>query len=118
MLKVDAFLAHAVCQPMMLVEADPRRERQVGTHAHEHAAPSLVVDVEIEVYDPALGKLQMPAVYRPVADGDHDARRFAGLQHGDGLVGLGDFDVRFDELVAAALGRLQNRNVALLRPRP
>src|SRR5260370_13561875 len=80
LLKVDAFLAHAVCQPMMLVEADPGRERQVGAHAPEHAAPSLVVDIEIEVYDPALGKLQMPAVYRPIADGDHNTRGFACLQ--------------------------------------
>src|SRR5271166_5725260 len=83
LLKVDAFLAHAVCQPMMLVEADPRRERQVGTHAHEHAAPSLVVEIEIVLNDPTLGELQMPAVGRPVADGDHDARRLARLQDGD-----------------------------------
>src|SRR5580704_6908804 len=47
---------------MMLVETDPRRERQVGTHAHEHAAPSLVVDIEVELHNPALSKLQMPAV--------------------------------------------------------
>src|SRR5580693_7139302 len=103
---------------MMLVEADPRREWQVGAHAHEHAAPSLVIDVEIELYNPTLSKLQMPAIYRPVADGDHDARRFARLQYGDDLVGLGAFEVRFDELVAAPLRRLQNWNVALLRPLP
>jgi hypothetical protein len=47
---------------------------------------------------------------------DHDARRFAGLQYGDDLIGLGAFEVRFDELVAAALRRLQDRNAALLRP--
>jgi hypothetical protein len=57
LLKVDAFVAHTVCQPMMLVEADPRRERQVGAHGHEHAAPSLVIDVEIELYNPTLSKL-------------------------------------------------------------
>ena len=30
--EADALLAHAVGEPMMLVEADLRRERQVGTH--------------------------------------------------------------------------------------
>jgi len=38
--EVDALLAQAVGEPMMLVEANPRRERQVGAHAHEHAAKS------------------------------------------------------------------------------
>jgi hypothetical protein len=80
------------------------------------AASSLIIDIEVELHNPALSKLQMPAVRRPVADRDHDARRFAGLQYGDDLVGLGTFEVRFDELVATALRRLQNWNVALLRP--
>ena len=55
-------------------------------------------------------------VLPPVADRDHDLRRFAGLQYGDDLIGLGAFEVRFDELVAAALRRLQDWNVALLPP--
>jgi len=60
--EVDALLAQAVCEPMMLVEADPRRKRQVGAHAHEHAAPAGVVDIEVVLNDPALGELQMPVV--------------------------------------------------------
>ncbi len=72
--------------------------------------------MEVELRNPALSKLQLPAVCRPVADGDHNTCRLAGLQHGDDLVGLGAFEVRFDELVAAALRRLQDWNVALLRP--
>src|SRR5260370_15259277 len=60
----------------------------------------------------------MPAVYRHMPDGDHNTRGLAGLQDGDDLVGLGAFEVRVDELVAAALRRLQNWNVALLRPLP
>jgi hypothetical protein len=55
--EVDAFLAHPVGEPMMLVEADPRRERQVGTHAHEHATPLRIIDVEVVLNDPALGEL-------------------------------------------------------------
>ena len=89
LLKVDALLAHPVRQPVMLIEADPRRERQVGADAHEHAAPALVVDIEVVLDDPALGELQMPAVGRLVADRDHDARRFARLQDDDDLIRLG-----------------------------
>jgi len=77
--KVDALLAHPIGEPMMLVEADPRRERQVGAHAHEHAAPAGVVDIEVVLKDPALGELQMPALGGPVADGGHDARGLARL---------------------------------------
>src|SRR6516165_3758137 len=86
--EVDAFLAHLSGQPMMLVEADPRGEWQVGAHAHEHAAPSLIVDVEVVLNDPTLGELQVPTVDGLVADGDHDAGRFARLQHDDDLVGF------------------------------
>ena len=100
----------------MLIEIDPRRERQIGADAHEHAPPLLIVDIEIVLDDPALGELQMPAVRDLVADGDHDARRFSCLHYGDDLIGLCASEVRFDELVAAALWRLQNRDVALVRP--
>src|SRR5271165_6245952 len=98
---------------MMLVEADPSRERKVGAHAHEHAAPSGVVDIEIVLNDPALGELQMPAVGGLVADGGHDASRLTRLQHDDHCVGLGAFEIGLDELVATALRSLKNRNVSL-----
>jgi hypothetical protein len=58
----------------------------------------------------------MPAVGGPVANGDHDARRLARLQHGDDLVGLGVFAIGLDELVTATFRRIQNRNVAPLHP--
>ena len=117
MAEVDAFRAQAIGQPMMLVEAEACGERQVRAHAHEHAAPSPVVDVEIVLHDPALGELQMPAIAGLVADGDQDAGRFARLQHDDDLVWLGAPEVRFDEFVAATLRRLHNWNVVLRRPR-
>jgi hypothetical protein len=116
LLKIDVLLAHAVGQPMMLVEADPRRERQVRTHADENPPPALIIDIEVVLHDPALGELQMPAVGRLVADRDHDAGGFARLQHDDDLIRLGALEVRLDELVAAARRRLQDRNVPLLRP--
>ena len=98
---------------MVVVEADPRRERKIRAHAYEHAAPSFVVDVEIVLNDPALGELQMPAIAGLVADGDHDACWLARLQHHDDLVRLGALEVRFDEFVATAFWRLQDRDVAL-----
>ncbi len=101
---------------MMLVEAEACGERQVRAHAHEHAAPSPVVDVEIVLHDPTFGEL-LPAVAGLVADGDQDAGRFARLQHGDDLVWLGAPEVRFDEFVAATFRRLHNWNVVLRRPR-
>jgi hypothetical protein len=115
--EVDALRAQAIGQPMMLVEAEACGERQVGAHAHEHAAPSPVVDVEIVLDDPALGELQMPTVAGSVADGDQDAGGFARLQHDDDLVRLGTPEVRFDEFVAAAFRRIHNWDVVLCRPR-
>jgi hypothetical protein len=101
---------------MMLVEANPRRERQVGANADEHAAPAGVVDIEVELNDPALGELQMPAVGGPVADGGHDAGGLAGLQNDDDRIGLGAFEIGLDELVATPFRGVQNRNVLLCRP--
>ena len=74
---------------MVVVEADPRRERKIRAHAYEHAAPSFVVDVEIVLNDPALGELQMPAIAGLVADGDHDACWLARLQHDHDRIGFG-----------------------------
>src|SRR5258708_14101596 len=39
LLESDAFLAHAVGQPMVLVEADTGGEWKVGADAHEHSSP-------------------------------------------------------------------------------
>src|SRR5580700_10548511 len=88
LLKIDALLAHAHCQPMMLIEADAGRERQVGAHTYEHASPMLVVDVEVVLHYPALRHLQMPAVILLVPDGDHNAGGLAALHNGDHLVGF------------------------------
>jgi hypothetical protein len=101
---------------MMLVEADPRRKRQVGGHAHEHAPPSLVIEIEVVLNDPALGELQMPAIGGSVADGDHDAGRLTRFQHSHDFVGLCAFEIGRDELVTTALRRFQNRDIALFRP--
>src|SRR6516162_4895358 len=101
---------------MVLVEADPRRERKIRAHAYEHVAPSFVVDVEIVLNDPALGELQMPAIAGLVADGDHDACWLARLQHDHDRVGFGALEIGLDERVATPFRRIQYRNVSLRRP--
>jgi hypothetical protein len=62
LLKVDALFSHPNRQPMVLVEAHPRGKWKIGTHAYEHAAPSLIVQIEVELIDPALLELQVGAV--------------------------------------------------------
>ena len=59
---MDALFPHAISQPVMLVQADTRREWKVGTHADEHSSPACVVDVEVVLDHPALDQLQMPAI--------------------------------------------------------
>ena len=45
LLKIDAFAQHALGQPVVLVEADPRGKGEIGAHSHEHPTPTLVVNV-------------------------------------------------------------------------
>jgi hypothetical protein len=72
LLESDAFLTHAVRQPMVLVEADTCGERKVGADAHEHSSPIPVVDVEVVLNDPALRELEVPSVRDLIADRGHD----------------------------------------------
>jgi hypothetical protein len=69
LLESDALLAHAVGQPMVLVEADTGGEWKVRTDAHEHSSPVPVIDVKVVLNDPALRELEVPAVRDLVADG-------------------------------------------------
>lgn len=111
LLEIDAFLAHAVRQPVMLVEAHPGRERKIRADANKDPAPALVVDVKVVLHDPAIRDLKMPAVELLVADRRHDARRLSGFQDDHDLIRLGCLEVRVDEFVAPALRRLDNRGV-------
>ena len=87
LLKIDAFGAHAVSQPMVLIEANARREGKIGTNANEHPTPTLVVNVKVILHDPALSQLQVPAVFCP--DGNHDPGRFPGFENRHHLIFLG-----------------------------
>jgi len=111
LLEVDPFLAHAVRQPVMLIETNPGREREVRAHANEDPAPALVVDIKVVLHDPAVCDLKMPAVELLVADRRHNTCRFSGFQDDDDLIGLCSLEVRVDEFVAPPLWRLDNRGV-------
>ncbi len=111
LLEVDAFLAHAVRQPVVLIETNPGRERKVRTHANKDPAPALVVDIKVVLHDPAVGDLKMPAVELLLADRRHDACRFSGFQDDDHLIRLGCLEVRVDKFVAPTLWRFDNRGV-------
>ncbi len=116
MLESDAVLAHAVGQPMVLIEADTGGERKVRTDAHEHPPPIAVIDVKVVLNDPTLRELEVPSVCDLVADGGHDPRRFSRPEDGHDCVGLGPFEIRVDEVVTTALRCFDNRNVALFGP--
>ena len=114
LLKVDALGAHAGGQPVMLVETNPGRERKIGAHAHEHAAPALVVDIEVVLHDPAVCDLQVPAVDFLVADRGHDPRRLSGLEDDDDLIRARSPEVRLDKFVAATLWSLDDWGVPVI----
>lgn len=101
--------------PCGFVAADPG-ERKVGAHPHEEPTPLTVVDVEVVLHDPALREGEVPAVVARVSDRDQDAGRLAGFQDDRDLVGFRPSEVWFDELVAASLGRWQDRRAPDARP--
>ena len=112
LLESDALLAHAVGQPMVLVEADTGGEWQVRADAHEHSSPVPVIDIKVVLNDPALRELEVPSVGDLVADGRHDACRFPRFEDDHDCVGLGPFEIRVDEFVTTALRCFDNRDVA------
>ena len=116
LLKSDAVLAHAVGQPMVLIETDTGGEWKVRADPHEHPSPIPVIDVKVVLNDPALRELEVPSVCDLVADGNHDPRRFSRLQDGHDGIRLGPFEIRVDKFVTTALRRFDNRDVALLGP--
>ncbi len=99
----------------MLIEAEPRGERQVGADPDEHGAEPPVVPVEVVLLHPGSLELQMIAVGLFAADIDEDAGPLAGLEDHDDLVGLGAAQVGRDKLVPAPLGSCYDRCAPLLR---
>src|SRR5712671_3484246 len=62
LLESDTLLAHAVGEPMVLIEADAGGEWQVRADAHEHSSPVPVIDIKVVLNDPALRELEVPSV--------------------------------------------------------
>ena len=54
LLEPDALLTHPIGQPVMLIDADPSRERKIGAHANKHASLAGVVDVDVVLHNPTL----------------------------------------------------------------
>lgn len=115
--KGDPFFSEPVGQPVMLVQADARREREVRTHAHTQAAPALVVEVDVAVRHPPLGELEVPPVVGRRADSRHDPSGLARLQDDHDFVGFGASEEPVDELIASSVGLGQDRNAPFASPR-
>jgi len=94
---------HSDREPVVLVQANACGEREIGTHAHEHAAPMWIVYVEVKLVHPALFVLQMGAIVVLVSHGDQDAGWFTCFQDGHHLVGFGIVEVCVQKLVSPAL---------------
>src|SRR6516164_3050320 len=105
----------------MLIEADSRGKRKVGTHAYEHPAPARVPQVEVELVHPALLVLQRRAFVVLISDGHQNARRFPCFEDRDHWVGFGMLEVCVQEpippaLVTIALRRFENRSAPFFAP--
>jgi hypothetical protein len=100
----------------MLIEADARGERKIGTNAHEHPAPPPVIDVEVVLNDPPICDLKMPSVRFAVADRSHDTGRLTRFEDYHDFIGIRPFEVRIDEVIAAAFRGFHNRDVPFPRP--
>jgi len=110
LLKIDALLPHPNRQPVVLVQAHSGGEGKVGTYADKHAAPRLVVHIEVELIDPALFELQMRAVVLFAPNRHQDAGRFPRFEdHGDSVrcavVQIGQHEI----VAPLILRRIHNR---------
>jgi len=116
LLEIDFLFTHPNRQPVVLIEADTRRERKVRAQAHEHPSPAGIVEVEVVLDDPTLSHLEVPSIVFLVAIGDQDSPRLTRSENRYDLVRLGLLEIRIDEIVASSIRRLQYWHAPLLRP--
>jgi len=102
LLKADAALVQAQCQPVMLIETDTGGEGEIGTDPYEYLSPAGVLEVKIVLIDPTPLYLEMPAVV--FSDGGHDGGGLAGFDDGHDLIGLGPSEVALHEVIPPAWG--------------
>ena len=115
LLKVDSLFSHAKRQPMVLVQAYPRREGEVGSEGDKHPTPALVVQVEVVLVDPTLLQLQVGAVVLLSADGHQDAGRLSGFENHGHSVGFAVPQVLLSKIISALfLGCVQDGSAPFL----
>src|SRR6516165_12599512 len=112
LLKIDAFGAHALSQPVVLIETNARRKRQIGTDAHEHPTPVLVVNVKVILDDPTLRQLEVPAVF--FSDSDHDPSRFPGFENDHHRIVFSVLEVGSNKVITPSLRRIHNGHAPFL----
>jgi hypothetical protein len=116
LLEVDLFLSHPDGEPVMLIQTYAGGEGKVWAHAHEHASPTGVVQIEVVVIDPALVHLQMPAIILFIAVGDQNPSRLPGSYDRYHLIGFHVPEVGIDEIIPTPVGHFQYRHVPFQRP--
>lgn len=111
--EVDTVLMQAAGEPGVLIQADTCREREIGADAHEQSPPLRILEVDIVLVDPALPDFQVPAVILAVAVGNEDASGFPCFQNDHDFIGLGAPEVGIHEIIATALGSVQDGHAPL-----
>jgi hypothetical protein len=111
----DAHGAQAIREPVMLIQTDAGRKREIRADADKHPAPLAVEQIEVVLLDPPPRVLEMPAVV--FADCNQNARGLARRQDDHDLIGLGSTEVAIDEVVTPARGRVDDRRAPALRLR-
>src|SRR5262245_48652460 len=102
-------------QPVMLVQSQTSRKREIRANSDKQSAPLAVIHIEVVLLDPALFQLQMPAIFFLISDSGQNPCRFSRLENADDLIGLGPLEVAIDKLVAASCGSVQDRGSPFLR---
>ena len=74
MTEVDVGLPHPVGQPVMLIQADARREGKIRAHAYKHSPPTCIVEIDVVLVHPEVCNLEMPAIVLLVPVGKQDPR--------------------------------------------
>src|SRR5256884_9513601 len=60
LLKADATLLHGQGQPVRLIETDASGEGEIGADPYEHWSPTGVLNIEVELLNPAALQRWMP----------------------------------------------------------
>jgi hypothetical protein len=110
----DAFLAHTVGEPEMLVNVKAGCEWEIRTDADEHAPEAAVVKIKVELIDPTTFELKVAGTVF-LANTDEDANWFSRLDDANDLIGARVGEVSFHKFVAPTIRIVPNGNVPVKR---